>query len=482
MESYPTTPAKPEIRILLIEDNPDDVAIVQAVLENDPTTTFSIRHAERLADGLKLLSDPPVDLVLVDMGLPDSQGVATVERVLQHPHRAPVIVLTGLADEALGIRAVQLGVQDFLAKKHLLIQLSRSIRYAIERKRVEESLLQSEKRYELERKYRAIRDQTFGFIGLMTPDGTLIEANQTALEFAGVGESDVLGRPFWEAPWWSHSTEMQDRLRDAIRAAGQGEFVRFEATHPAAPNGELHYVDFSLKPVKNERGEVEFLIPEGRDITDRKRAEEGMREFETRFRDIIDNSREGILFVDIATRKIFSANQSMAAMLGRPIDELSGLPILEIHPADSYDQITLEFEEHRIGRRQLSSNIPVLRKDGTRMYVDIVSTMVTLNGVRYMSGFFRDVTDRKRAEDALRQHEMELTARNEELTRFNAAATGRELRMIELKQEVNELCLQTGEPPRYALQFMKDGMPDSRAGAESTERSEQQHQDRLDGQ
>ena len=408
MEPSPTTPTKPEIQVLLIEDNPDDVVFVQAALESDATTAFSVRHVDRLADGLKLLDDESFDLVLLDLGLPDSQGINTVKGVLRHTQHIPVVVFTDLADEVLGMYAVQLGAQDFLTKKHLLFQLPRSIRYALERNRIEETLRRSEKKYELERTYRAIRDQTFGFIGLMTPDGTLIEANRTALEFADVEELDVLGKPFWEAPWWTHSKEMQDRLRDAIKDAARGEFVRFEATHLAALNGEIHYIDFSLKPVKNEIGEVVFLIPEGRDVTDRKRAEEGMREFEARFRDIIDNSREGILFIDIAARTIVSANQAMASMLGWSPEELAGMSLFKIHPADSHDRIVLEFEQHRVGERQLSSNVPVLRKDGSCIYADIASTMVTLNGVRYLSGFFRDVTERKRVEEALQESDRKL--------------------------------------------------------------------------
>jgi len=135
------------------------------------------------------------------------------------------------------------------------------------RKKVEEELKESE------RKIRALYDQTFQFIGLMTPDGILIEANRTALEFSGIKLSDVLNKPFWETPWWTHSPELQKKLQQAIKKVAQGEFFRFEATH-MAKDGTLHYVDFSLKPVKDKKGKVIFMIPEGRDITERKKAEE----------------------------------------------------------------------------------------------------------------------------------------------------------------------------------------------------------------
>jgi PAS domain S-box-containing protein len=125
---------------------------------------------------------------------------------------------------------------------------------------------------ESERRFRAIFDQTFQFIGLLSTSGIVLEANRTALAFAGLRESDVVGKPFWETSWWTHSPELQHKLRQAIDRASQGEFVRFEATHPDR-YGQVHVVDFSLKPAPDERGQIVMLIPEGRDITEQKHAE-----------------------------------------------------------------------------------------------------------------------------------------------------------------------------------------------------------------
>jgi PAS domain S-box-containing protein len=140
------------------------------------------------------------------------------------------------------------------------------------RKKAEEALRESEI------KIRAIFDQTFQFIGLMNIDGVLIEANRTALEFSGIDSSSVLNKPFWQGPWWTHSPELQEKLRQSVEKAARGEFIRFEATH-VAKDGMLHYVDFSLKPVKDETGKVIFLIPEGRDITERRKAEEELNTY-----------------------------------------------------------------------------------------------------------------------------------------------------------------------------------------------------------
>jgi len=126
-----------------------------------------------------------------------------------------------------------------------------------------------------ERKFHAIFDQTFQFIGLLTTDGVLIEANKSSLEFSGVAEAEALNRKFWETPWWEHSQSERNLVRQAVRKAAQGEFIRFETTQRAS-DGSLRCIDFSIKPVRDEAGKIVLLLPEGRDITERKRDEEAI--------------------------------------------------------------------------------------------------------------------------------------------------------------------------------------------------------------
>ena len=129
-----------------------------------------------------------------------------------------------------------------------------------------------------ERKFKAIFDHTFEFIGLLEPNGTLIEANQTALSFVGAHRAEVIGKPFWDTPWWEHDAVQQEQLKLAIQAAANGELVRFETEHPD-PQGTMLSVDFSLKPIFNDNDEVVLLIPEGRDISEKKEAEKRVSEF-----------------------------------------------------------------------------------------------------------------------------------------------------------------------------------------------------------
>jgi len=119
---------------------------------------------------------------------------------------------------------------------------------------------------EKERRYHALFNGTFQLSGTVSRDGVLTDANTSALRLVGVTLDDVVGRPFAETPWWVHSPSDQQRLREGISSASEGEFVRFETSHLDS-EGRRHYIDFSLSPVFDETGEVSYLIAEGRDIT-----------------------------------------------------------------------------------------------------------------------------------------------------------------------------------------------------------------------
>ena len=141
---------------------------------------------------------------------------------------------------------------------------------------ISERLRTAREHEESERRFRAIFNSTYQFIGLLNPDGTVLEANQTALDFIGLTNADVIGKPFWETPWWTHSAQLQQRLREALHEAMQGKQVRFEAEH-IDPHGQKIDIEFSLKPVLDEQGAVVLLIPEGHNISERKQAEENAR-------------------------------------------------------------------------------------------------------------------------------------------------------------------------------------------------------------
>ncbi len=144
-------------------------------------------------------------------------------------------------------------------------------------KKAELALSQSELRF------RAIFNNSYQSIILLTTAGVVLEANRTALDFIGGSETDAINKPFGETYWWSHSDEEQHKLHEAVNQAADGKLARYETTNLAA-DGTIHNIDFSIKPVFDDAGSVVLLIAEGRDITDRIRAESDRLRLEEQLR------------------------------------------------------------------------------------------------------------------------------------------------------------------------------------------------------
>lgn len=147
-----------------------------------------------------------------------------------------------------------------------------SVIEGILRKQLERNIEDQEQLRQNKLLLKAIIDNSFEFQGLLTPDGKLIESNKTSLDFIGVGKETVLGRYFWDTPWWNHNPSLQDHLREAIRRVAAGELLRFETENQDA-GGNIHIIDFSLKPIYNEKDRIIYLMPEGRDITEYRQLE-----------------------------------------------------------------------------------------------------------------------------------------------------------------------------------------------------------------
>jgi len=129
------------IRVLLIEDNPGDVRLIRVWLASLEPALFELIHTERLAAGLARLAQEELDVVLLDLSLPDSQGLETLVKTHVQALDVPIVVLTGLEDELLAVQAVHIGAQDYLIKRQANAEmLKRVLRYAIERQRLQVEL------------------------------------------------------------------------------------------------------------------------------------------------------------------------------------------------------------------------------------------------------------------------------------------------------------------------------------------------------
>ncbi len=160
-----------------------------------------------------------------------------------------------------------------------------------ERKQVEEKFKKSHRRF------NAIYDDPSTFIGILDKEGNLISANRSSLEFIGARESELKGQKFWKTPWWDHSKRLQEKLRDAISEAKEGSYINFEAKH-YGKNDDKIFVDFYIRPVEDEEGEIVSLIVEGNNITERKKAENKRDEYQKILSNTLDAIDSLILVID----------------------------------------------------------------------------------------------------------------------------------------------------------------------------------------
>ncbi len=262
------------MRILLIEDNPGDVRLLREHVAEGGAGRFELTHADRLSAGLKRLVETSFDVVLLDLSLPDSQGSDTVFRIRAKSNRMPIVVLTGVEDEALGLRLIQLGVQDYLVKGQVTGPLlTRSLRYAVERVRMEEILRESEARF------RAIMDNSPALMFLKDIEGRYLQINRRFEEVFHIVNRDIIGKMDEEIfpPMQAAAFRANDQK---VLDAGLAMEFEEEALH----DDGFHTSIVMKFPLLDEQGQMSALCGIVTDITERRRAEKQLQDTVDRVR------------------------------------------------------------------------------------------------------------------------------------------------------------------------------------------------------
>ena len=228
-------------------------------------------------------------------------------------------------------------------------------------KQAEQALQESELRF------RGIFDQMYQFIGLLTSDGRLLEANRTALDFAGLKIEDIRGLPFWQISWWQVADETPQQLREAIAQAAQGQFIRYEVK-VQGQHGRIITIDFSLRPIFNDAGEVVWLIPEGRDISDRLQFEQ-----ELQLQAVVTrNMAGGICLVRADSGIIVYANPKFEQMFGYGPKELDGQHVSIVnYPTENMtpEEVNQAIRAAVLANQEATYEVYNVKKDGTPFLV-----------------------------------------------------------------------------------------------------------------
>lgn len=296
------------LNILLVEDSPSDAAVIRAGLSEYLGTALDYRRAASLADGLAAFDQSAPDCLLVDLGLPDSEGLATLDTFVRRAPDTAIVVLTGLDDEAVGQAAVRAGAQDYLVKGRASIELlARSVRYAVERKRADEQARETRRRF-----MAALDVELDGFFILgARRDGsgsiTDLECrylNQAALRLFGLPPEDVLGRGIVELYPSLLKLGIFDRLVSVIA----GEPARLEAPDVEGL-GPVTSLDLSVAPFGDG------VVVSARDTSARQATQAALRASEVRYRTLAAVLGEGIV-VQSPDGSVLECNAMAERILG----------------------------------------------------------------------------------------------------------------------------------------------------------------------
>ncbi len=184
------------LRVLLVEDNPGDADLIVGLLPGEGPTQFKVECVPQLSEALERVGKDRFDIILLDLGLPDSDGLDTLRDMQRQAAELPIIVLTSISDERVALAAIQEDAQDYLIKGQIDKQhLSRSIKYAVERKRAKEKLRASEERYRrISQEYHSLLDNLPDGIVQIAPDFRVIWANRSMTEMVNADEAQLKGK------------------------------------------------------------------------------------------------------------------------------------------------------------------------------------------------------------------------------------------------------------------------------------------------
>lgn len=371
-------------QVLLIEDNEGDALLLRETLEGESAGRFVLEHSKDLTEGIARLENGGVDLVLLDLGLPESTGADTFYTLKAACPGMPVIVLTGLDDEEAALSIVQAGAQDYLIKgKTEGSVLCRSIRYAVERKRAERLL----------RFTQYAVDHSMLGVFWIDKDGRFVQVNEGACTMLGYTREELLSM--------------------GVKDIDEGQFLtRFRWLWQGVPTqGSVGLQSFYRRkdgrvvPVEIVADYVEYdgvgyVYASVYDITERTQADEALRASEARYKQLFEDNPLPAFIFDMETLQVLDANKAALQQYGYDRNEFLSLSVADLRPGEDIGQlmrgITLSDEEV-----QKVPSFRHKRKDGTVFEVIVSAHSLVLNDRRCRLILVTDITERKRTEEAL---------------------------------------------------------------------------------
>ncbi|HEY3115167.1 MAG TPA: PAS domain S-box protein, partial [Chloroflexota bacterium] len=303
------------LHFLLVEDSQADADLIHELL-TETSSEVNLERVDRLASAIEHLASHAVDVVLLDLSLPDAQGLAGLTGLRNVAPSVPIVVLTGLDDELVATRAMQAGAQDYLIKGHVDggAALLKSARYAMERQNAEQRLHESEERF------RSLAEiAPVGIVELDTDDA-VIYSNHQWQTISGLSAEESLGHP-WERIL--HEEDREVAMAAFWQTRGRPRNLALEV-RIVRPDASERWIDLRATSRIGRDGSIFGTVATAEDVSERKWAEQALQESEALYRAVVENLNEGIsitsdgarVLVNPAYYELFGINGE-AQVLGR---------------------------------------------------------------------------------------------------------------------------------------------------------------------
>jgi PAS domain S-box-containing protein len=232
-------------------------------------------------------------------------------------------------------------------------------------------------------------------------DSVYLGCNEAFAKSAGVeSPDDIIGKTDYDLVWKENADSYRQYDRQIMES---GEpLLNFDEGQTREDGSQIARLT-SKVPLRDAFGNVVGILGIYNDITERKQAEEALRDSEAIFRAIFDHANDGMLLADTVKKTFSAGNNTICQMLGYSLEEMKKLGVTDIHPKEDLPYVIEQFERQLRGEIAVAKDLPVKRKDGSVFYADVNSSLVTLAGRTHVLGLFRDITERKRAENQIQQ-------------------------------------------------------------------------------
>jgi PAS domain S-box-containing protein len=372
-----------KIKVLLIEDSVDNAIQIQRKLENSPKTKFEITTVKTLENGLNRLAVEHFDLVISDLGLPDSQGLNSVKQILTKAPHVPLVVLSGLDDESVAINAVKAGAQDYLVKGQINEpQLERSLHYSIERARLHQ---------ELDQRHREI-------INYQTNLNKILEKNADAILITNKNNQILFSNPAAALLLGHEQKELQKEKFNFKLTPGKMQEIEILQPDATIKNAEMTAVDIEWE---NQPASLVSI----HEITQRKRMEQAVTESEEKFSKIFLQLPESISITRVKDGTFLDANESFCQnmrlkrsdLINHTADELG----LRNKLTDRAMMIKQIKEQGRIFRQEYQG----FSANGEPAVTLISADIIDINNEPCIVVIANDISERKKIEKTLKESE-----------------------------------------------------------------------------